>query len=272
MGNALKMIMLANGDNRRSNEPMQDRREEYRGDEVRRSEYRGEDRTRSEYRGEGLRRSEDMPQRTDYNRQYPRSEDMRRYRDSETGTYSARNEDMPEMRRRRDKRGRYMGDDGEEMRMGLYDGGGIGYQTESRRDETYERRGAIHDQPQGKKIHATGSVWMDDEDDAVDTGMLMEWVQDMKDPKGKHIEPWSADEIKPLARRFGYPTTGEEFSDFYTAVHMMKSDYCAVAEEFDVDTPAYYAALADAWLKDPDAKLKGRKKLEAYYRCIVMGK
>lgn len=44
------------------------------------------------------------------------------------------------------------------------------------------------------------------------------------------------------------------------------------AEEFEVDTPAYYAALADAWLKDPDAKLKGRDKLEAYYKCIVMGK
>lgn len=267
MGNALKMIMLANGgstgdnrrngDDRRNNEPMQDRRSEYMGEDMRRDD----------------RRSESMPQRTDYSptRHYPRSEDMRRYRDPDMRTYSARSEDAPEMRRRRDKRGRYMGDDGEEMRMGLYDGGGIGYQTESSRNETYERRDAMHE-PQGKKIHATGSVWMDDEEDAVDTGMLMEWVQDMKDPKGKHIEPWSADEIKPLARRFGYPTTGEEFSDFYTTIHMMKSDYCAVAEEFDVDTPAYYAALADAWLKDPDAKLKGRKKLEAYYRCIVMGR
>lgn len=260
MGNALKMLMLANGgDDRRGNEPMQDRR----------NEYRGEDRTRSEYRGEDMRRDE----RTNYtpSRQYPRSEDMRRYREPDMRTYSARSEDMPEMRRRRDKRGRYMGDDGEETRMGLYDGGGIGYQTESRRNETYERRDAMHDQPQGKKIHATGSVWMDDEEDDVDTGMLMEWVQDMKDPKGKHIEPWSADEIKPLARRFGYSTTGEEFSDFYTAVHMMKSDNCEVAEEFDVNTPAFFAALADAWLKDRDTKLRGRKKLEAYYKYIVMG-
>lgn len=254
MGNALKMIMLANGgDDRRGNEPMQDRR----------NEYRGEDRTRSEYRGDDMRRDE----RTNYTptRQYPRSEDMRRYREQDTRTYHARSEDMPEMRRRRDKRGRYMDDDGEEMRMGMYDGGDIGYRTD-------DRRNAMHGQQHGKKIHATGSVWMDEDDEDVDTGKLMEWVQDMKDPKGKRIEPWSADEIKPLARRYGYPTTGEEFSDFYTAIHMMKSDYCEVAKDFDVDTPAYYAALADAWLKDPDAKLKGRKKLEAYYKCIVMGK
>lgn len=244
MGNAMKMLMLSSGDNRRNNDPMPDRRSEYRGEEMRRED------------------------RIDYPpmRQYPRSEDMRRYRegDREMRRSEEHGDEMPEMRRRRDKRGRYMDDDGEEMRMGLYDGGDIGYRSG-------ERRNAMHGQPMGKKIHASGSVWMDD-DGEVDTGMLMEWVQEMKDPKGKRIDPWSADEIKPLARRFGYPTTGEAFSDFYTAIHMMKSDYCAVAEEFDVDTPAYYAALADAWLKDPDAKLKGRDKLEAYYKCIVMGK
>jgi hypothetical protein len=225
------------------------------------NEYNGEDRPRQEYdRHNEYERTEYLPRP-----QYPRGED------TEMRHYTTRNEDAPEMRRRRDKRGRYMGDDDEEMRMGLYDGGGIGYHTEARRKEAYERGDAMHDQPQPKKIHATGSVWMD-EDDVVDTGKLMEWVQDMRDDNNERIDPWSADEVKPLARRFGYPTTGEQFSDFYTAIHMMKSDYCSVAEEFDVDTPAFYAAMADAWLKDPDAKMKGRKKLEAYYKCIVKGK
>lgn len=223
------------------------------------NEYHGEDRHRQEYD----RRNDYEYERTGYNArpQYPRGEE------TEMRRYTTRNEDAPEMRRRRDKRGRYMGDEGEEMRMGLYDGGGIGYRTDNRRDEhTNTMQGG-----QPKKIHATGSVWMDEDDD-VDTGKLMEWVQDMRDDSNKRIDPWSADEVKPLARRFGYPTTGEQFSDFYTAIHMMKSDYCSVAEEFDVDTPAFYAAMADAWLKDPDAKMKGRKKLEAYYKCIVKGK
>lgn len=123
-----------------------------------------------------------------------------------------------------------------------------------------------------------GTMWMKpverehDQESAFDKNTMEKWVHHMEDDKGKPIQKWSAEEIKPIASRFGYPTFGEKFDDFYTAMHMMKSDYCSVAEDFDVNTPAFYAALADAWLKDPDAEVKGREKLEAYYKHIVKGK
>lgn len=108
--------------------------------------------------------------------------------------------------------------------------------------------------------------------DKMDKQSMEKWVKHMRDDKDMPIKPWTVEEVKPLAMRFGYPTSGEKFDEFYTAIHMMKSDYCAVAEDFDVNTPAFYAALADAWLKDPDAAIQGREKLEAYHKYIVMGK
>lgn len=108
-------------------------------------------------------------------------------------------------------------------------------------------------------------------DGTFDKKTMERWVNHMRDDKDKPIEPWSVDEVKPLAMRFGYPTHGEKFDDFFAAIHMMKSDFCAVAEDFDVNTPAFYAALADAWLKDPDAAMQGRDKLETYYTCIIKG-
>ena len=121
-----------------------------------------------------------------------------------------------------------------------------------------------------------GTMWMqpveDRQHERMDKQSMEKWVKHMRDDKDAPIEPWSTEEIKPLATRFGYPTSGEKFDNFYTAIHMMKSDFCAVADEFDVDVPAFFAALADAWLKDPDAALHNREKLEAYYKYIVKGK
>lgn len=121
-----------------------------------------------------------------------------------------------------------------------------------------------------------GTMWMqpveDRQHERMDKQAMEKWVKHMRDDKDMPIKPWTVEEVKPLAMRFGYPTSGEKFDEFYTAIHMMKSDFCAVAEDFDVNTPAFFAALADAWLKDPDAALRGREKLEAYYKYIVMGK
>lgn len=198
--------------------------------------------------------------------------------------------ESPEMRRRRDKRGRYMGDEGEEMRgeyvgmdyrpdypiapreprNSLYDGGGIGFSNDEYRPASSHKGGV---QPQSAQVG--GTLWMkpnEGGESKLDKKTMEKWVHHMEDDKGQTLKPWSPEEIKPMAMRFGYPTSGERFDEFYTAIHMMKSDFCAVAEDFDVNTPAFYAALADAWLKDPDAALRGREKLETYYNCIVKGK
>lgn len=213
--------------------------------------------------------------------------------------YTRTNMEGPEMRRRRDSKGRYMeggmtaGDREydrndaanhipyrpdypiEDPQNGLYDGGGMGFGTRDREYEMRSHYGRDEVQPQSAQVG--GTLWMKPNSNKSDGVMLdkksMEkWVHHMEDDKGKPIKTWNAEEIKPLAIRYGYPASGEEFDNFYTAIHMMKSDYCAVAEDFDVNTPAFYAGLADAWLKDPDADLKGREKLEAHYKYIVKGK
>lgn len=251
MGNAMKMMMLAQGTRKEEIEP--ERR--YNGmvdypRENRRNEMPMEENRKNTYSGD-----------KEYYSARPRSYEMPDRQSNE------RRMEEPEMRRRRDKRGRYMEE--EDMRYsGLYDGAEIGFGNE-RRYNSLEA---------GKRQSAQigGSLWMkpteEDEESKLDKEKMHKWVKNMKDDKEKPIEPWSYDEIKPLARRYGYPISGEEFENFYTAIHMMKSDYCSVAEEFDVDTPAFYAALADAWLSDPDTAVQDRKKLEAYYKYIVKGK
>ena len=207
---------------------------------------------------------------------------------------------------------RYRGRDGRWKaghRRSEYDGGVYDTDPSDRRmdDEEPEMRGNVipwpgspHMPPQNRSIgfganpkryetrnhydggkaeaEVGGTMWMKpvehkgEEESMLDKKGMEKWVRHMRDDKDKPIEPWSPEEIKPLAVRFGYPSHGEEFDVFYTAMHMMKSDFCAVAEDFDVNTPVYYAALADAWLKDPDAGKQGREKLEAYYKHIVKGK
>lgn len=247
MGNFMKMMMLAQGTRvepeRRYNGmvdyPRENRRNEMPMEKNRKNTYSADE----EYYSARPRNYE-MPDR--------QSNEQRR--------------EEPEMRRRRDKRGRYMEE--EDMRYsGLYDGAEIGFGNE-RRYNSLEA---------GKRQSAQigGSLWMEPEmEDEKGFGKaeMHKWVEHMKDDKDKPLKPWPEEDIKPLARRYGYPINGEEFETFYAAIHMMKSDYCGVAEEFDVDTPAFYAALADAWLNDPDSELKDKKKLEAYYKHVIKGK
>lgn len=48
------------------------------------------------------------------------------------------------------------------------------------------------------------------------------------------------------------------------------SDYCAVAREYGVDRPDYYAKMARAFLMDRDG-VGAEKKIEAYDRCVAKG-
>lgn len=206
----------------------------------------------------------------------PEGTEMRRRRDSR-GRYMM-DEDMPESR----YRGRRMDDDDDEpeTRSNVIEWPyGPHMPPESRmigfgnRPREYEPRS--HYDGGRAEAEVGGTMWMqpvEHSNGRMDKHTMEKWVNHMRDDKDEPIKPWSPEEIKPIASRFGYPTSGEKFEDFYVAIHMAKSDYCAVAEEFDVNTPAFYAALADAWLKDPDAALRGREKLETYYNCIVKGK
>lgn len=245
---------------------------------------------------------------------------------NEPGKMHERWQDEPEMRRRRDEKGRYVMDEPMESRYrgkdgqwkagtrrSEYDGGAYDTDLPGRRiGDDYDEDDGVqsnvipwpyapgmpHMPPESRTIgfgnrpneyetrshydggrqeaEVGGTMWMqpveDRQHERMDKQSMEKRVKHMRDDKDAPIEPWSTEEIKPLATRFGYPTSGEKFDNFYTAIHMMKSDFCAVAEEFDVDVPAFFAALADAWLKDPDAALHNREKLEAYYKYIVKEK
>lgn len=55
---------------------------------------------------------------------------------------------------------------------------------------------------------------------------------------------------------------------WYAAMNMLYSDYCAVAREYGVDRPDYYAKMARAFLMDRDGG-GAEKKIAAYYRCVA---
>lgn len=285
------------GDNRRN-----EYREPSGRDYDRRSEYDG-----AESRVYNERQPDQYPARDAMGEYRPEGNEMRRRRDS-GGRYMMGEPISPESRYRgRDGRwkagtrrseydggandtyhaGRRMGDDDDQdddvqsnVIQWPYGPGMPHIPPDSRmigfgnRPREYENRS--HYDGGRQEAEVGGTMWMqpveEHQHERMDKQSMEKWVKHMRDDKDMPIEPWTAEEVKPLAMRFGYPTSGEKFDEFYTAIHMMKTDFCAVAEDFDVNTPAFFAALADAWLKDPDAALRGREKLEAYHKYIVMGK
>lgn len=95
-----------------------------------------------------------------------------------------------------------------------------------------------------------------------------EWVHSMRnsDPAHPTGGRWTMDELKPLAQKYGIPTDGEAYYEFYAMTNAMYSDYAEVAKKFGISSPEFYACMAKAWLKDKDA-MDGKTAL--YYRYIV---
>ena len=77
---------------------------------------------------------------------------------------------------------------------------------------------------------------------------------------------WTMDELKPLAQKYGIPTDGEAYYEFYAMTNAMYSDYAEVAKKFGISSPEFYACMAKAWRKDKDAT---DDKTALYYRYIV---
>lgn len=148
-----------------------------------------------------------------------------------------------EMRRRRDRRGRYMMD-------------GMDVDDDDD-DEKYHHKG-------GKMI--AGAVWTDGgekhRDWKVDERKAMEWVRKMDNPDGStgpHFKPELAEQLRaahcPKCDRW----------EFFVALNMMYADYAEVAKKFAADKPDFYVCMAKAFLEDPDA---GEGKLAKYMEYI----
>lgn len=160
------------------------------------------------------------------------------------GRYEGRDGGM-EMRRRRDRRGRYMMEGGAEM-------------DEDDEDEKPRHKG-------GKMI--AGAIWTEDGkkrhgDWKVDERKAMMWTERMQNPNGSTGPHFKLD-IADQLRQAHCP--GCDKWEFFVALNMMYADYAEVAKKFAADKPEFYVCMAKAFLEDPDA---GEGKLAKYMEYI----
>lgn len=94
------------------------------------------------------------------------------------------------------------------------------------------------------------------------------WVRSMRNEDKAHPVggKWSHEMLKPLAQKYGIPTDGAKFWEFYAMTNAMYSDYGEVAKKFGITSPEFYACMAKAWMDDKDAE---PDKTALYYEYIV---
>ncbi len=99
----------------------------------------------------------------------------------------------------------------------------------------------------------------------LDKQTAMEWVECMEDKNGVKGGAYTWHQAQQYGRNMGI--TGEQrLIEFYAAMNAMHSDFCGVAKKFGVDKPEFYAAMAKAFIEDPDAV---DNKVYKYYECIA---
>lgn len=179
----------------------------------------------------------------------------------------------PNMRREYQTRGGYDGDMPQDRRMGF--GEHDGYDAEMRRrrraDGTFMHYGG-GDEGGMEPIRFGGMVAMDGgghgKHHKLTREMAMEWVDSMEgsDPAKPHGGKWSMEQVKPIATKYGVPTEGEKFYEFWAIMNAMYSDYYPVAKKYNALTPEFFADMAMAFISDKDAV---ENKAAMYYECIV---
>ena len=96
----------------------------------------------------------------------------------------------------------------------------------------------------------------------------VKWVEGMEsdDPAIPHGGKWTMEQMKPVAIKYGVPTEGERFWEFWAIMNALYSDYYNVAKKHNVLSPDFFADMAMAFINDKDAV---KNKAAAYYDCIV---
>lgn len=240
--------------------------------------------------------------------------------------------DEPEMRRRRDGNGRYMGYVADETAMpdaryrgrdgqwkpgrrrSEYDGGAYNTVPDERmergdeeneempsnvipwpytpgsphmplesrmigfgeREHDRETRSHYDDGQGGQRQTARvgGTMWMEPEENneteklEITRTLAEDWVRRMINEDKAHPTggKWSPDMLKPMAQKYGIPTEGKRFWEFYAMTNAMYSDYGEIARKYGIASPEFYACMAKAWMNDRDAN---PEKTALYYKYIV---
>lgn len=183
---------------------------------------------------------------------------------------------IPDMRRRYETRGGYDGDMPMDRRMG-FEQPMDAYDTEMRRrrrkDGTFMHYGGERESHGMEPIRFGGMVAMNGggrggHHHKMTREMAEEWVESMEgsDPAKPSGGKWTMEQVKPIAQKYGVPTEGEKFYEFWAIMNAMYSDYYPVAKKYNVLTPDYFADLAMAFINDKDAV---ENKAAMYYECIV---
>ena len=91
------------------------------------------------------------------------------------------------------------------------------------------------------------------------------WVSHMENEDGTTGPHWTIAQTDAVANVAGVHV---DKLTFWACLNMMYSDYCTVANKYNVGTPEFYACMAKAFLFDKDAK-SPNAKMAAYYFGIV---
>lgn len=127
----------------------------------------------------------------------------------------------------------------------------------------YEMRNETEYRP-GMRMEGGHAMGMDEEEiKPMSKEMAEKWVHSMKGANGSRGQHWNMEQAKQIMTRYGYQADPVEF---YVALNMMKSDYTKAAQKVGADKEEFYAAMADAFLNDEDAK---DHKLVRYCRAVV---
>lgn len=146
-------------------------------------------------------------------------------------------------------------------RMGREDRHAGRYGREPRGREMYMEGRAGRDDDD--EWHVAGRVRMPEQDYELDEETAKEWTRHMENADGTKGPHWSMDQTKQVAAQ---KNVSENPLEFWVAMNMMYSDYCAMAKKHNVNTVDFYVDMAKAFLDDKDAK---PDKLGRYYHAVV---
>lgn len=121
-------------------------------------------------------------------------------------------------------------------------------------------KGSVWVDEPNERRHAEHAEWDDDEDD-FDQQTAMEWTHKMRNSDGSTGPHWKPEQVEPL--RVSICPDCDKW-EFFAAMNMMYSDYCAELKKYGADKPEVYAGLAKAFLKDEDAKPDKLAKYKKY--------
>lgn len=160
-------------------------------------------------------------------------------------------------------------------KMGFGEDEPVDYGTDMRRrrrsDGTFMHYGGMEEEDD-EPIRFGGMIAMrggkDKSHQRMTREIAEEWTGAMEgaDPAKPHGAKWTPEQVKPIAAKYGVPTEGDRFWEFYAVMNAMYSDYYVVAKKYNQLTPDFFADMAMAFISDKDAV---ENKVMMYYECIV---